>query len=444
MAGAALELKRELGLRDLVLFNLAAVVSTRWIAAAAHAGSGSLTLWALAGVFFLVPCALVVAHLSRRFPEQGGFYVWTREAFGDWHAYVCGLFYFLNNLFWIPGVLIATVGMMASAIPPLSAHAESPSFVLPAALILLLIIVAVNYVGLRVGKWVDNLGGVSVYLIWVWLVAAAVVMFIYRGSATRFQFSPTWDWQKLNFWSQLAFGMTGLELSPIISGEIRDPKRSIFRATWISAVLIILFYIAGTGAILTILAPDRVSPVVGLTQAGVQVAQETGAQWVPLLIALGILLSLGGQLGTYVGACARLPFVIGISNLLPPAFARLHPRYGTPYVSILILGIGSAALLLISQMGETFRAAYQTTIDLSVITLFIPFLYIFAAAWKFGQRLSGAMGLAVSTLAIVFSFIPTADVSSVWRFELKLIGGCLLLLAIAHLFYRRYQPQAAA
>jgi hypothetical protein len=95
-------------------------------------------------------------------------------------------------------------------------------------------------------------------------------------------------------------------------------------------------------------------------------------------------------------------------------------------------------------MGESFRAAYQTTIDLSVITLFIPFLYIFAAAWKFGQRLSGAMGLAVSVLAIVFSFIPTADVSSVWRFELKLIGGCLLLLVIAHLFYRRYRTQAAA
>jgi amino acid transporter len=443
MAEPAPGLKRELGLRDLVLFNLAAVVSTRWIAAAAHAGSGSLTLWAFAAVFFLVPCALVVAHLSRRFPEQGGFYVWTREAFGDWHAYVCGLFYFLNNLFWIPGVLIATVGMMTNAIPPLSAYAERPAFIVPVAMVLLILIVAANYIGLRVGKWVDNLGGVSVYVICTCLIAAAAITFLHRGAATHFQFSPNWDWQKLNFWSQMAFGMTGLELSPIISGEIRDPRRNVFRATWISAVLIMLFYIAGTGAILTILAPDRVSPVIGLTQAGVQTAQETGARWVPLVIALGILLSLGGQLGTYVGACARLPFVIGIANLLPQAFARLHPRYGTPYLSILILGVGSAVLLLVSQMGETFRAAYQTTIDLSVITLFIPFLYIFAAAWKFGQRLSGAVGLAVSALAIIFSFIPTADVSSVWRFELKLIGGCVLLLALAHLFYRRYRTRAA-
>lgn len=439
MADTALELKRELGLRDLVLFNLAAVVSTRWIAAAAHAGSGSLSLWALAGAFFLVPCALVVAQLSRRFPEQGGFYIWTREAFGEWHAYVCGLFYFINNLFWIPGVLIATVGMIASSVPALSVHAESPRFVLPVALLLLLLIVSANYVGLRVGKWVDNLGGISVYAIWLCLVGAAVVMFFQRGPATRFQLAPNWDWQKLNFWSQMAFGMTGLELSPIISGEIRNPRRTIFRATWISAGFITLFYIAGTGAILAILSPNEVSPVIGLTQSGVRVAQETGASWLPLLIGVGIVLSLGGQLGTYVGACARLPFVIGIGNLLPPVFARLHPRYRTPYLSILILGIGSGVLLLITQMGETFRAAYQTTIDLSVITLFIPFLYIFAAAWKFGQRVSAALGLAVSVLAIVFSFIPTADVTSVWRFEAKLIGGCLLLFALARLFYTRYR-----
>ena len=65
MPEQTVELRRELGLRDLVLFNVAAIVSTRWIAAAAHAGSGSLSLWVLAALFFLVPSAFVVARLSR-------------------------------------------------------------------------------------------------------------------------------------------------------------------------------------------------------------------------------------------------------------------------------------------------------------------------------------------------------------------------------------------
>ncbi len=435
-------LKRELGLRDLVLFNVAALVSTRWIALAAHAGSGSLSLWALAAAFFLLPCAFSVAFLSRLFPDQGGFYIWTREAFGEWPAYLAGWFYYTNNMFWIPGVLTATVGMLTNSSPLLARYAENPAFVLPVALVLLVLIVSSNYVGLRVGKWVDNLGGISVYLMWACLVIAGILVYFHRGSATRFQLSPGWDWQKLNFWSQMAFGMTGLELSPILSGEIRNPRQTVFRATWISAVLVVLFYVVGTAAILIILPPAQVSPVIGLTQAGMQAARDVSWPWLPLLISLGILMSLGGQLGTYVGASARLPFVIGISKQLPPAFAKRHPRYDTPYVSILVLGIGAAVLLLVSQLGETFRAAYQLTVDLSVITLFVPFLFIFGAAWKFGKRLVAFIGLAVSAVAIVFSFIPTEDVKSVWQYEAKLIGGCVLLWAIARFFYNRYRVSA--
>ncbi len=229
MAETAAHLKRELNLRDVVLFNVAALVSTRWIGTAAHAGSGSLTLWVLAAAFFLIPSGVAVAHLSRRFPEEGGFYVWTREAFGEWHAYVAGWFYYINNLFWIPGVLVATVGMIASSYAGLAKFAESPAFVLPIAFALLILIVISNYVGLRVGKWVDNVGGLGGYTIWFCLVAAGVAVSLKRGPATHPQLSPTWDWQRINFWSQMAFGMTGLELSPILSGEMKDPRRTIFQ-----------------------------------------------------------------------------------------------------------------------------------------------------------------------------------------------------------------------
>jgi amino acid transporter len=443
MAETTTHLQRELGLRDVVLFNVAALVSTRWIGTAAHAGSGSLSLWLLAAAFFLLPSAFAVSHLSKLFPEEGGFYVWTREAFGDWHAYVAGWFYYVNNLFWIPGVLIATVGMTASSFAGLAPYAENPAFVLPIALVLLCSIVLSNYVGLRVGKWVDNVGGIGGYVIWTCLVAAGVVVWIKRGTATHLQIAPNWDWQRVNFWSQMAFGMTGLELSPIMSGEIKNPRQTIFRATWISAVLVTVFYVFGTASILAILPPDRVSPVIGLTQSGVQAAHDIGWTWLPIVLSTCIVLSLGGQLGTYVGGCARLPFVLGIENLLPPAFAKLHPKYKTPYVSILILGFGSGLLLLISQLGETFRAAYQITVDLSVITLFIPFLYIFGSAWRFGRRLTAVLGLGVSLIAIIFSFVPTADVKSVWSFEAKLVGGCVLLLAIARFFFLRYRRRSA-
>jgi amino acid transporter len=128
--------------------------------------------------------------------------------------------------------------------------------------------------------------------------------------------------------------------------------------------------------------------------------------------------------------------------MLPPAFAKLHPRYRTPYISIVLLGAGAALLLIISQLGETFRGAYQLTVDLTVVSLFIPVLYIFAAAWKFGQKLPALCGFSVSAIAIAFSFLPTADIKSVWWFEAKLLGGCIALFVLARLCYRHYRLKA--
>ena len=436
-------LRRELGLRDLVLFNIAAIVSTRWIGVAAHVGPGTLMLWLLAAALFLVPCAFVVADLSHRFPQEGGLYIWTREAFGGWHGFACGWFYYLNNVFWIPGVLISMVGMITYAFNPRwGKWAEDPRYVLPCALVLLIGTLAANYAGLKIAKWVDNFGGIGAYSIAGILVVSAGAVLLLHGSATRFHALPRWDLDKLNFWSQLAMAMTGLELSPILSGEVRNPRRAIVRATWISAALVVVFYILSTSSILILLQPDQVSPVIGLAQAGQRASSLLGWRWVPLSIAVAILLSVGGQLGTYVGACARLPFVLGIGKLLPPAFAKLHPKYGTPHVSILLLGAGAAFLLLISQLGESFRGAYQLTVDFTVISLFIPFVYMFAAAWRFGQKLAAFCGLFVSAIAIVFSFLPTSDVRSIWLFETKLIGGCLLLFLLAWRCYRHYRSRS--
>ena len=443
MAEHGPELRRELGLRDLVLFNLAALISTRWIGVAAHVGPGAIVLWLVAAALFLVPCAFVVAHLSQRFPQEGGLYIWTGEAFGPWHAFSCGWFYYLNNLFWIPGLLVSTVGMVTYAFSPkLADLAENPRFVLPFCLVLLAGTIAVNYIGLRVAKWVDNFGGLGGYLLGGLLVITAAAMLLSRKPATHFDLLPHFDFSKLNFWSQLAMAMTGLELSPILAGEIRNPRQAVYRATWISAGLVVLFYIATTGSLLVFLRPEQISTVTGLAQVSQQASHDLGWSWVPVAIGTGILLSVGGQLGTYVGACARLPFVLGMGHFLPPSFARLHPRFGTPYISILLLGIGSAVLLIISQLGETFRGAYQVMVDMTVISLFVPFLYMFASAWKFGQRLPAFCGFGVSAIAILFSFLPTADVRSVAWFEAKLGGGCVLLLILGRWCFVHYRSRA--
>ena len=187
---------------------------------------------------------------------------------------------------------------------------------------------------------------------------------------------------------------------------------------------------------LGLLPPDRINPMTGLAQAGDVAGTRFGITWLSpcfaLLIAVGVL----GQLSTFIAGNSRLPFALGLDHYLPSAFAKVHARWGTPYVSILLQGVFSTIFLVLAELGENLRAAYQIMVDMTVIVYFIPFLYMFAAAWKYGRKWSAAMGLAVTVISIVVSLIPPGDARSLWLFEGKLLAGCAILVASARLMFR--------
>jgi amino acid transporter len=123
--------------------------------------------------------------------------------------------------------------------------------------------------------------------------------------------------------------------------------------------------------------------------------------------------------------------------LLPKAFGEIHPRWGTPYVSTLALGLVATFLLVVYQLGDTMRAAYDELVSLMVITGFIPYLYIFGSAWKAGKRLSAASGSAVTALALLCSVVPPAEITKVWLFEGKLAAGTAAVVVSAWVVYGR-------
>jgi hypothetical protein len=162
------------------------------------------------------------------------------------------------------------------------------------------------------------------------------------------------------------------------------------------------------------------------------------------VLAFAIGLGVTGQLGAWIAGSARLPFVIGIDHYLPPIFSRLHPRWRTPHLSILILSGACTVFVIAMQAGENLRIGYQLLVDMTVVTYFVPFLYLFGAAWKNGQRFSSMAGLAVTTLGIVLSFVPPPGVSSVWVFEGKLAGGFGLIAVMGRLCFQRFRPARTA
>jgi glutamate:GABA antiporter len=435
-------LKRELRLRDLVFFDICAIVSLRWVAAAAHAGPGSFAIWIGAAVFFFLPSAIVVARLSQRFPEEGGMYIWTKRAFGDRHAFLCGWFYFISTVLYLPSLMLAGISMAAYSFggdgPRL---AEDRAFALPVTLAVLWTVFAANFFGMKVAKWISGFGGSSTFILGAIVAALAVAVFVHSGSVTKLSALPKMNLDTVNFWSQIAFAFVGLELAPIVSAEIRNPRRDLPRAAVISGVASVVFYLALTAALLVLLKPDEISPMTGLAQAGAAGAHRLG---VPVLaIVLGLLIGVAvlGQLDTWIAGNTRLPYAIGLDNFLPAAFKRTHPRWGTPYVSLLVQAVAATLFLLMAQLDETVRAAYQIMVDMMLIVTFIPFLYIFGAGYRFASRLAAASGLAVTLIAIALSLWPPPDVASVTLFEAKVVGGSVFFAVLGLLVFKRYETK---
>ena len=454
-------LRKTMGFWDVLLFNIATVLGPRWIAAAGHNGTSSISLWVLAAVFFFLPGALVINELSSRFPEEGGLYVWSREAFGDFHGFIAGWTYWIYTVFYFPGLLLASASMSAYIIGGRGAElAQNRTFLLTVSLAMLLVAVLLNIIGLNVGKWLQNAGGVGTYVPLLMLGGVAALVVLRHGSATHFTLAnmmPAWNWDTVNFWSQIAFAFTGLELVSAMSEEIRDPRRTLPRAAFGASALISLMYIAGTFAILALVPAADLDPQSGVFHA---ITLGSIALKIGLLgVVAAILVTVGnaGGVGSTVAGIARVPFVVGIDRYLPAAFGKIHPRWKTPYISILVQAIASGIILLVSQINDSTRGAYQFLIDAAIILYFIPFLYMFAAVIKLARRkdrkgnphavlvpggfagvwISGGLGFIVVLIGIFVSLVPPGDSTNKLGFELKLVGGTIASILLGLVLYWR-------
>ncbi len=417
-----------MGLRDVTLFGIACIVGTRWLSTAAHTGPGAVTLFLLAGLFFVIPMASSIGVLSTKSPHAGGQYVWTHDDFGEWHGFLAFWLYWVGIAAWFPNAAMAYTSIGVYAIDP--ALVEDRTLIVTASVAAIWIGMGVNTIGVRFGRWIQNLGGIATWIIVALLLATGLIVYMKRGSATPLDIAPPLGLQTLNFWSQIAFALTGLELLGMMGGEIKNPEKTIARAGWMAGLVSVFFYSAASLALIVLIKPADISIVYGIMQ-GARVSQETlGAAWIPIAFAVLSMFTAMGQFGGLGSGTARLSYAAAKDGLLPPIFAKVHPKWRTPHISMLALAGVGTALLLIMQLGDTMRAAYQALVSMMVIGTFIPYLYIFLSAWKAGQRIAPASGIAVTLIAIIFSAVPTEDITNVWLFEAKIFGGAALFLGL--------------
>ncbi len=176
-----------------------------------------------------------------------------------------------------------------------------------------------------------------------------------------------------------------------------------------------------------------------------------------VLAAILVTFGNAGGVGSTVAGIARVPFVVGVDRYLPAAFGKIHPKWKTPWVSILVQAVISAAILLGSQINETTQGAYQKLIDAGIILYFIPFLYMFAAVIKLARRkdrnenphavlvpggiagvwICGGLGFTVVLGGIVLSLFPPGGTSDKLGFFVWLVAATAGSILIGLFLYWR-------
>ncbi|NKI32743.1 APC family permease [Croceivirga thetidis] len=454
------KLKKALGLRDLVLLNVATIIGLSSLTQAAQFGWSSLVLWIIAAVFFLIPSSFMVIDLNSRVPGIGGFYLWVKSAFGEWHGFLAAWCYWLSAIVWFPTVLftisLSALYMFGDQWLHLKDNFWFASIL---SMALLWFTVILNVFGLKFGKWIQNIGAISLWVLFALLAIASFYQLLTNGSSQEIsmeRFIPDFgDFGVLPFFAAITFSFGGLELSSVMSTEMKDSKRIMTKAIFISALIVLALYTIGTFSLLIAIPEGQVGIIDGIAQNFYILTEQL--DW-PFLGPVGALLVTLGTLGLFaawMNGNARLPFAIGIDNYLPPVLGKVHPKFGTPYISLIVQGVLVSILLLIAVSGTKIQEAYSLLYDMSVLLYFIPFIYMFSCfIWhslkntggssplsffekkKMMVWVFGLMALSVILLSLVLAVMPSNVIGDKTSFYLKISCVTAVLIGIGLILFK--------
>jgi amino acid transporter len=445
------ELKKELRLGDLVLTQILYIVGLAWIGTAAKLGPSHIMFWLAAVVFFYIPSAIVVVHLSREMPIEGGIYQWAKLRFGDLTGFLVAF-----NLWFYTMILLSEVGItiannLAYAAGPSGAWiTESKAIIIGAGVAVAVVLILVARRGLALGKWVHNLGSATLVVLFCLIAVLAVPRWL-SGQATSLPaafVTPAFTLYNLNIFGKMAFGaLSGFEGVAVFAGEYRtlDAARSIRRSVWLAAPLAASMFVAGTAFVLVFARPeeiDLVSPIAQIVSRGAS-GWSLGRLLTPAILLVLMLVRLA-QTSLIFNATTRLPMVAGWDHLLPVWFCRLHPRYKTPVGAIGFIGAMTVVALILANAGAASQEAFQLLNNSAVIMYALTYLVMFgiplAAAGErapWSVQLAALSGFLTTGLYVVLSIFPIITIANPLGFTLK-VGGTVLGVNLLGALYFRY------
>jgi APA family basic amino acid/polyamine antiporter len=376
-------------------------------------GASSLLGWGvtLCGAVLL---ALTFARLARRWPRTGGPYVFAREGFGDAAGFIVAWSYWVSVWCGSAAIAVAFAGSRGSAWPALTA---TPLRAAGCALGGLWLCSAVNLAGVREAGRMQV--ATTVLKVLPLLLFGGVALWFVDASHYR-PFNPSGESLPGAVQSTVAltlWAFLGLEAATIPAGAIRNPERTIARATVLGTLLAGIATILACTAVLGLLPAEMVKTSPSPMADAARSLWGTGAGFgIAVLAAVSCL----GALNAWVLISAQVPFAAARDGLMPRRFARVNAR-GTPAFGV-IVSSALSSLLVLSNYSHSLVQLFTFSILLSTAATLLPYV-VSTAAWLRrggkGGRIIGLLALAYS----VYALLGTGRESLLWGAGLLLAGA---------------------
>jgi amino acid transporter len=398
-------------------------------------------------LFFYIPSAIVVIHLSQEMPLEGGLYQWAKLRFNDMTGFMLAWNLWLYSVLLISETGLITANNIAYA-TGMSWLAESKPVIVVLSTVTAAGLMLVAIRGLALGKWIHNTGSLMLIVLFLLMLFFAIPRW-FHGNAVVAPIAlsfPAMSLLNLNILGKMAFGaFSGADSIAVFSGELRDHQtaRSIKQSVWIAAPIVTAIFSLGTACVLAFSRPDNldfVSPVAQNLSLGAS-GMGIGGPVIPLVMLM-MVFSRAGAGSIAFNATSRLPMVAGWDNLLPDWFTRLHPRYKTPVGSILFVGVLILVFAILANVGVGSQESYQLLNNASGICYALTYLVMFAiplvargenTSWP--VRLAALSGFGMTLLYVVLSVFPIIDVQNGAVFTAKISAVILGSNALGAAFF---------
>jgi len=455
---------RTLGVFSIAMINLAIIYSIRGLPLLAEEGTAAGFYLLVSAIFFLIPVAFISAELATGWPPKGpgGIYIWVRQALGERWGFVAIWMQWSENVIWLPTVLSFIGATIAFIFMP--SLAENKIYMLVTILLIYWAGTFANFRGMKTSAWISTLGVIGTMVSTALIIGMGIAWLV---SGNPLQVELSWDamlpdlsnLNNLVFLAGVMVITSGIEVSAVHEGEVKNPGRVFPRAIFLSAAISFCGLLLGAMGIAFVVPATDISLVAGVMEAFEKFFEAYHVKWLVPAVAVLIVIGSIGEVAAWILGPSKGLLTTARDGLLPPFFQRCNKQH----VPVSILWVQASivtGLVMIFLLMPTINSAYWILTALTAQIYLVMYILLFVAGivlrykepdtprafrvpfGNAGMWFFGILGIFGAIFTLFIGFLPPSQIKtgSLYFYETFLIGGMVVMVLLPIIIFALRKP----